>query len=187
MKQIKSIKKLGHLPVYDITVDEANHYITDNGVVNHNTGLIYSATQAFIIGKAQEKDGTDLLCFKFTINIEKSRHVREKAKLAFIVTYDKGILKYSGLLDLALESGHIIKPKKGWYSIVDMETGEISEKSYREKQLTTAKIWDPIMADDKFRDFVKKKFQLGAAYNATDEAEDDYNETFYDELPEDDE
>jgi hypothetical protein len=83
--KIKSIERIGKNPVYDISVKDVNHYVLENGVVTHNTGLIYSANQAFIIGKAQEKDGTDLAGWNFTLNVEKSRYVREKSKLTFQV------------------------------------------------------------------------------------------------------
>lgn len=177
--KIKSIKKVGKHNVYDISVQDVQHYILENGVVTHNTGLIYSATQAFIIGKSQEKDGTELAGWNFTLNVEKSRHVKEKSKLTFTVTFDGGVQKYSGLLPLALESGHIIKPKNGWYQRVDMETGEVIEKSYREKQLTTKEFWQPILDCPKFKQYTKNKFQLSAAYNGFDEAEDDYSPDSY--------
>lgn len=79
-------------------------------IISGGTGLIYSANQAFIIGKSQEKDGTELAGWNFTLNVEKSRFVREKSKLTFRVLYESGIQKYSGLLDMALESGLIQKP-----------------------------------------------------------------------------
>ena len=79
-------------------------------VVSGGSGTIYSANQIFIIGKAQDKEGTDLKGYKFTINIEKSRKVREKAKLPFTVHFESGILKYSGLLDIAMALGFVTKP-----------------------------------------------------------------------------
>jgi RecA/RadA recombinase len=79
-------------------------------IISGGTGLIYSANQAFIIGKSQEKDGTELAGWNFTLNVEKSRFVREKSKLTFRVLYESGIQKYSGLLDMALEAGLVQKP-----------------------------------------------------------------------------
>jgi hypothetical protein len=108
--KISSIKPIGRHRVYDISVADVEHYVLKNGVVTHNTGLIYSANQAFIIGKSQEKDGTELAGWNFTLNVEKSRFVREKSKLTFRVLYESGIQKYSGLLDMALEAGLVQKP-----------------------------------------------------------------------------
>lgn len=130
-------------------------------IISGGTGLMYSANQAFIISKAQEKDGTELIGWNYTILIEKSRYVQEKAKLKFTVTYKGGISKYSGLLDLALESGHVIKPKNGRYSRVDMETGEIEEKTVKEKDTFTKDFWAPILAADTFHKFIESKFMVG--------------------------
>lgn len=132
-------------------------------IISGGTGLIYSANQAFIISKSQEKDGTEFTGWNFTLNIEKSRFVREKAKLPFTVTYEDGVQKYSGLLELALEAGIVQKPSMGWYSKVDFNTGEIDSKKYRAKETLTDEFWDSILKSSKFNDFVKSKFQLSSS------------------------
>ena len=146
-------------------------------VISGGTGLIYSANQAFIISKSQEKDGNELVGYNFTINIEKSRFVREKAKLPFTVTYENGIMKYSGLLDIALESGHVIKPSNGWYSRVNKSTGEIEDKKFRIKDTTDSVFWDPILKDETFNQFIKQRYQLGSHAMITD---DDINQEYED-------
>lgn len=138
-------------------------------IISGGSGLIYSANQAFIIGKSQEKDGTDLVGYNFTLNVEKSRYVREKSKLPFTVTYEDGVHKYSGLLDIALESGHVIKPSNGWYSRVNIETGEIEDKKFRAKDTQSADFWNVIFAQPSFNEFVKKRYQLGAAPMMSDD------------------
>lgn len=164
--RIVEIKSVGRKPVYDLSVAEVEHYVLKNGVVTHNTGIYYSANQIFIIGKSIEKDGDQLAGFKFTINIEKSRYVKEKSKLPFTVLFDSGIMKWSSLFDLAQESGHIIKPKMGWYQTVDMQTGEVSEKSYRAKDLeNNDDYFSKLIKDQVFRDFVERKFKLSGSYN----------------------
>lgn len=171
--RIQSIKKVGKKPVYDLSVGEVEHYVLKNGVVTHNTGLYYSANQIFIITKSQEKDGGELSGWKFTINIEKSRYVKEKAKLPFTVLYDSGVQKWSSLFDLAMESGHIIKPKMGWYQLVDPNTGEVSEKNYRQKDIeANNEFFETLVKDDHFQDFIEKRFKL-AASQKTEEKEPD--------------
>lgn len=131
-------------------------------IISGGSGLMYSCNQAFIIGKSQEKDGTELLGYNFTINIEKSRFVREKSKLPFTVTYEEGVHKYSGLLDLAKESGHVISQKVGWFTAVNLETGEIGDKNFRMKDLGNSTFWDPILKSPSFNKFIKDRFQLSA-------------------------
>ncbi len=99
VKKIKSIKHVGKQPVYDISIKSKEYdkqqYALENDVISHNSGLYLSSNSIFIIGRSQEKDGTDLAGYTFTLNVEKSREVREKAKFKFTVLYDKGIDLYS--------------------------------------------------------------------------------------------
>jgi len=70
------------------------------------------------------------------------------------VRFDGGISKWSGLLDLALESGHVVKPSNGWYQI----NGD--EKKYRAKETDTKEFWLPIISDKTFYEFVKSKYAI---------------------------
>jgi RecA/RadA recombinase len=153
-----------HLTTKDIPCIAVNHtYQTmemfSKSVMSGGTGGMYSANQVFIIGKAQEKDGTDLVGWNFTINIEKSRFVREKSKVPFLVTFEGGIQKYSGLMDIALEGGFVTKPSNGWYAKVDRSTGEIGEKK-RMAETLSGEFWDSILKDEEFKQYVKSKFTI---------------------------
>ncbi len=70
--------------------------------------------------------------YNFNINIEKSRYVKEKSKIPILVTFDGGISKYTGILDMAVESGEVIKPSNGWYNLIDKSTGENQIKKLKE-------------------------------------------------------
>lgn len=175
-KAIRSLLRIitPHLTMKDIPCIVVNHvYSTmelySKTVIPGGTAVTYSANQIFVISKAQEKDGTELVGYNFTINIEKSRFVREKAKLPFTVTYESGIMKYSGLLEIALESGHVVKPSNGWYSRVDFETGEVEEKKYRAKDTVTGDFWNMILAQPSFNEYIKKNYQLGRNQLASNE------------------
>lgn len=172
--KITKITPVGKKKVYDISVTDAHHYILENGVVTHNTGIMYSSDTVIIFGKSQEKDGAELSGWTFTMNIEKSRRVKEKSKLPFTVKFEGGIQRWSGLLDLALESGHVVKPSNGWYSKVDPETGEVEDKKYREKDTNTSEFWLPIVKNESFQEWVKNRFQIanGALMQEEDSAEE---------------
>jgi RecA/RadA recombinase len=193
MSRAKSLKSLfriitPHLTTKNIPCLAINHIYQEMGlypkaIVSGGTGIYYSANQIFIISKSQEKDGTELTGFKFTINIEKSRYVKEKSKLPFNVFFDSGIYKWSSLFELAQESGHIIKPKVGWYQTVDMETGEISEKSYRAKDLESNDAYfEGLIKDKVFKEYVERKFKLtGGTGGNTQMHDDDEEEVDIDE------
>jgi len=165
-KQIKSLFRMvtPHLNIKDISMVVVNHTYKEIGmfpkdIVGGGTGSYYSADNIYIIGRQQEKDGTEVVGYNFIINVEKSRYVKEKSKIPISVSFDGGISKYSGLLDLALESGHVVKPTNGWYAKVDQSTGEIGDKK-RIADTETAEFMEPILKDPKFKDFVKQKYEI---------------------------
>jgi RecA/RadA recombinase len=166
-KQIKSLFRMvtPHLTMKDIPMIVVNHTYKEIGmfpkdIVGGGTGSYYSADNIFIIGRQQEKEGTEVIGYNFIINVEKSRYVKEKSKIPVTVSFDGGISKWSGLLDIALESGHVIKPSNGWYSKVNKETGEIEDKKFRIKETDTKTFWLPIITSKSFRDFVENKYKV---------------------------
>ena len=166
-KQMKSLFRMitPHLNLKDIPLVVVNHTYMEMGlypkaVVGGGTGSYYAADNIFIIGRQQEKEGTEVIGYNFIINVEKSRYVKEKSKIPVTVSHDGGISRWSGLLDIAIESGHVIKPSNGWYSKVDTDTGEVEDKKYRIKDTDTKDFWLPILTKKTFSDFVKNKYQV---------------------------
>lgn len=167
-KQMKSLFRMvtPHLSMKDIPLVVVNHTYKEIGlypkdIVGGGTGSYYSADNIFILGRQQEKDGTELTGYNFIINVEKSRYVKEKSKIPVSVSFDGGISKWSGLLDIALESGHVVKPSNGWYSKVDVDTGVIEDKKYRIKDTDTKEFWLPLLTSKSFFDYVKNKYSMG--------------------------
>ena len=165
-KQVKSLFRMvtPHLNIKDIPMIVVNHTYKEIGmfpkdIVGGGTGSYYSADNIYIIGRQQEKDGTEIVGYNFIINVEKSRYVKEKSKIPISVSFDGGISKYSGLLDLAIESGHVVKPTNGWYAKVDQKTGEIGDKK-RIADTSNAEFMDSILKDPKFKEFIKQKYEI---------------------------
>ena len=169
-KQVKSLFRMvtPHLNLKDIPMVVVNHTYMEIGmfpkaIVGGGTGSYYSADNIFIIGRQQEKEGTEVVGYNFIINVEKSRYVKEKSKIPVTVSFDGGISRWSGLLDIAIESGHVIKPSNGWYSKVDKETGEVEEKKYRTKDTDTKDFWLPIITSKSFQTYVEEKYRVASA------------------------
>ena len=167
-KQVKSLFRMvtPHLNIKDIPMIVVNHTYKEIGlypkdIVGGGTGSYYSADNIFIIGRQQEKEGTEVIGYNFIINVEKSRYVKEKSKIPVSVSFDGGISKWSGLLDLALESKHVVKPTNGWYSKVD-EDGVVEDKKYRIKDTDTKEFWMPILSQKTFRDFIEDKYRVAS-------------------------
>jgi RecA/RadA recombinase len=165
-KQIKSLFRMitPHLTIKDIPMVVVNHTYKEIGmfpkdIVGGGTGSYYSADTIWILGRQQEKTGTEITGYHFIINIEKSRYVKEKSKIPVTVSFDGGIQKYSGLLDIALEGGFVQKPSNGWYAKVDMSTGELGQK-YREADTHHKDFWSDILKNEKFKEFVRQKYAI---------------------------
>ena len=168
-KQVKSLFRMvtPHLTMKDIPMVVVNHTYMEIGmfpkaIVGGGTGSYYSADNIFIIGRQQEKEGQEIVGYNFIINVEKSRYVKEKSKIPVTVSFDGGISKWSGLLDLALESKHVVKPSNGWYSKVTPDTGEIEQKKYRIAETNTKEFWLPILKDKTFQEFIENKYRIAA-------------------------
>ena len=93
--------------------------------------------------------------------MEKSRYVKEKAKIPISVSWEGGVEKSSGLLDIALGGNYVSKPSNGWYCRVDRETGELVDPKVRLKDTLESKFWEPIFAETDFADYIKNGYQIG--------------------------
>ena len=170
MSRAKALKGLfrmttPYLTMKDIPLLAINHTYQEMGlfpkaIVSGGTGIYYSADNIWIIGRQQDKKGTEITGYHFVINVEKSRYVKEKSKIPITVSWDGGVRSYSGLLDVALAGGYVVKPSNGWYAAVDMETGEIGSK-VRYDQTLEAEFWDSIFTNTDFKEFVKKQYTIG--------------------------
>jgi RecA/RadA recombinase len=193
-RQMKSIFRMitPYLVKYDIPMVAVNHiYMTQEmyskPVVSGGSGIYLSADNIFILGRQQEKDGTELAGYNFIINVEKSRQSREKSKIPVTVKFEGGISKWSGLLEMALESGHVVKPSNGWYSKVNTETGEVEDKKYRIKDTDTKDFWLPIISTVSFQEWIKKNYQVSNGAIISDESIEEELALIEDDLGEDSE
>lgn len=165
-KQVKSLFRMvtPHLNLKDIPMVVVNHTYKEIGmfpkdIVGGGTGSYYSADNIYILGRQQEKDGTEIVGYNFIINVEKSRYVKEKAKIPIAVSFEGGIQKYSGLVDIAIEGNFISKPSPGWYAKIDRKTGEIGDR-VRFEATQTDEFWKDLINDDDFKEYVKRKYEI---------------------------
>ena len=156
------------LTLKDIPLLAVNHtYQTQEmfskAVVSGGTGVMYSANDVWIIGRRQEKTGTEISGYHFIINIEKSRFVKEKSKIPISVSWDGGIEKWSGLLDLALETGYVVKPKNGWYMAMNPATKEELSGNLRAAQTMTEEFWTKVFNSTDFETAIENRYKVAHA------------------------
>jgi len=167
-KQLKSLFRMitPHLTLKDIPMAVINHTYKEIGlypkdIVGGGTGSYYSADAIWILGRQQDKDADGLSGFHFVINVEKSRYVKEKSKIPITVSFEGGINRWSGLLDVAMDGGYIVKPKAGWYAVVDKETGEVKQPSMRAGDIVDNKqFWMDMFANTDFAQYIEKNYKM---------------------------
>lgn len=178
-KQLKSLFRMitPHLSLKDIPMVVVNHTYKEIGlypkdIVGGGTGSYYSSDAIWILGRQQDKDADGINGYHFVINIEKSRYVKEKSKIPITVSFNGGINRWSGLLDVALDGGYIVKPKAGWYATVDKETGEVRQPSMRAGDIVDNKeFWTKMFQDTDFAEYIKNtyKMAMGSIMESEDE------------------
>ena len=170
MSRAKALKGLfrmttPYLTMKSIPLIAINHTYKEIGlfpkdIVSGGTGIYYSADNIWILGRRQNKTGTEVTGYDFIINVEKSRFVKEKSKIPISVSWDGGIERYSGLLDVALAGGFVIKPSNGWYQLVDTESGEVVGSKVRQKDTLDPDFWSPLLGNQKFLDFIQNQYSI---------------------------
>ena len=65
------------------------------------SGLKYTASQICYLTKKKDKEGTDIVGNIIKVKMQKSRFTKENKIVEVRLTYDKGLDRYYGLLDLA--------------------------------------------------------------------------------------
>jgi RecA/RadA recombinase len=171
MSRAKALKSLfrmctPYLAMKNIPLIAINHTYKEIGlfpkdIVSGGTGIYYSADNIWILGRQQDKVGSEIKGYHFVINVEKSRYVKEKSRIPISVSWEGGIQRWSGLLDIALAGGYVSKPSNGWYCRVDRNTGELVDPKVRERDTLSEEFWKPIIEDTDFKEFVKKTFSIG--------------------------
>lgn len=168
-KQLKSLFRMctPYLAMKSIPMIAVNHTYQEIGlfpkaIVSGGTGIYYSASDIWIIGRRQQKTGTEVTGYDFVINIEKSRYVKEKSKIPIQVSWAGGVERYSGLLDVAMHGNYVVKPNNGWYQRIDKETGEFLGSKVRLSETLTKEFWDPIFKETDFASYIESCFKIGA-------------------------
>jgi len=167
-KQLKSLFRMvtPHLTIKDIPMIAVNHTYKEMGlyprdIVGGGTGGFYSADTVWIVGRQQDKpiDGGSVPGYHFIINVEKSRYVKEKSKIPITVSFEKGVHRWSGLFDVAVETGHIVSPKKGWYQVAGAAEGTAN---FRQSDVVNDDVfWNKMLKETDLAKKIEERYKLG--------------------------
>lgn len=144
--RVKSIRRLGTGEVHDISVPGADHYITRDGTIHHNTGLRYFCDTMLRLSKSKPKDSkldTDDMDTtggqSILITADKNRFAVPK-KSRIELSFTEGANPYRNLEffctpenyeSIGITNHKIVEE-------VDKETGEVSEK-FKNSSMWTVK------------------------------------------------
>jgi RecA/RadA recombinase len=126
--------------------------------VSGGSGLKYAASTIAMLSKKKEKDGDEIIGNIIRVKMYKSRLSKEHGQAEVLLTYDKGLDRYYGLLDLA-EKYEIIKKSSTRYELPDGRKVFGKEINRNPEQYFT----EEIMA--RLEEAAKKEFSYGS--NAT--------------------
>lgn len=171
--KITSIKKVQTEPVYDFTVKTAHHYILENGVITHNSGLEYAASTIIFLSKKKDKmldDDDGRTGAVITAHTKKARLTIEDKKVETWLNYSSGLDPYYGLLDLAEQAGIVKKVSTRYEFPNGTKEFEKGIKKNPEKFFTKEIL-------DQIDDFCKKEFLYGKdSSQSEDELEENDND-----------
>lgn len=94
--KVKNVTELKSTKVHDLTVEDAQHYISENGVINHNTGPEYAASIVLMLNKAQLKDGAEKVGIIVNAKPDKNRFAKPHP-IKFHLHFTEGMNPYVGL------------------------------------------------------------------------------------------
>lgn len=167
-KVVKSISLIAQQPVFDITVEDNHHYILENGLVSHNSGLKYAASTIIYLSKKKVKEGTDVIGNIIHCKLYKSRLTKENSMVDVMLNYDTGLDPYYGLVDIALKEG--IFEKIGSRIQVADGTKVYEKQIYRDPQkYFTEEIMNRLEAT------VAKMFKYGSSFTEENNVEEESN------------
>lgn len=170
--RITSIKKAQIEPVYDFTVETSHHYILENGVITHNSGLEYAASTIIFLSKKKEKQNDEVVGNIVKCKLQKSRLTIADKVVETLLRYDSGVDKYYGLLDIGIKAG-VFKKVSTRYELPD------GTKAFEKNILESPEKYYTKDILDKIDEYCKKEFLYGSKNQKSedgDEPEEGRNE-----------
>ena len=123
-------------------------------VMGGGSGLQYAASNIVFLSKKKEKDGTDVIGNIIHCKNFKSRLAKENKKVDVLLSYDEGLNRYYGLLELA-EKYEIFKKVSTRYELPD------GSKHYGKTIMNDPEKYFTKEIMDKLEEAVGKEFKYG--------------------------
>ena len=118
------------------------------------SGLKYAASTIAFLSKKKERDGTEVIGNIVKVKMQKSRLSRENKEIEVLLTYDKGLDRYYGMVDLGINAG--VFKKAGNRILIPDQTKLYAKTIYDNPQkYFTSDIME------KIEEYVKREYTYG--------------------------
>lgn len=145
-----------YVVVINHTYQSMDQYATEKEIVTGGRGSIYNSNTVWIITSSVNREDKELVGFNFTIGIQKSRYLKQGTRIPITVSFDEGIDKWSGMLDMAIDSGLIIRPTKQSYALAARP-----DETFKRKELEgNDEFFEYLLNKTEFPDWIKKEYTL---------------------------
>lgn len=150
-----------NVPLFTINHTYETMEMFSKTVISGGKGIMLSANTAIIMSRRKNQNKEEA-GFEFVMKAEKSRFIREGFKFPLTIPEAGQIKKYSGLFDLALETGYIIK--EGMKYIVP----ELPEypKSYKKEIENNEEFWEQMFNNTTMVETIENSLRVSV--NQTD-------------------
>lgn len=146
---------LKNIPLFCINHVYSEMSLYPKTIISGGTGVLLSSNTALIMSRRKATD-KNIEGFDFMIKIEKSRFIQEGLSLPLTIPKGGMIKKYSGLFDLGLETGFLMKSGNRYY------IPEISEAElyWRKDVEDSDEFWDNIFKNTKFIETIEEGLKV---------------------------
>jgi RecA/RadA recombinase len=162
------------LGVLNVPLIATNHTYQSMGLystkeMSGGSGMKYAASNIVFLSKKKDKSGLDVIGNIITCKMNKSRLTRPDISVDVKLTYDRGLDRHYGLIDMAIDAGLFTKNPK---SVTLMDGTTVRRKQIEQE---SEKYFTPDVLDA-LDTYTKSKFCYGGGDKADIPLEDDDDE-----------
>lgn len=160
------------IPLFAILHTYQTQEMYSKTIISGGTGAQYSANVALIVSKRKNQQDKEEGGKEFVITVDKSRFVKEGQRFPIAIPEDGKLKKWTGLFDLALECGYIVKDgmKYSVPSIPDFE------KAWKKDIQNSEQFWKMMFAKTDMMKVIEDSIKVSSDQSELFNAEEDEKE-----------
>lgn len=164
MQRAKGIKSFFRIitpmvNIRDIPLITINHVyktmeLYGKTIISGGSGVLLSANQAIVMTKRNSKEEDNAT--DFVMNIYKSRFIKEGIRLPLVIESSGSLKKYSGLFDLSLETGFLLKDGMKYFC----QELPNYEKQWKKDIINNKEFWEDVLNNTNFQKVIENALSV---------------------------